>query len=173
MEQLIIQNLQKGDNLFSLEKDRRSGYPVFDIAKVLKVGETKPIPASNLIPGKEGFVTSTEIQVQDSVSQLTIYLPSNGSEGIYNGIYYTTNLENIINELNLQKEQALNILNNTSKYEAIVTECDNILKDLNAHLHGQTVNTTSIESFNKRLDDQEALLLRIAKELGLGEDKKE
>lgn len=47
MEELIFQKVQKGDMIFTLEKDRRSGYPIFDQARVLKVGESKPT-ASNL-----------------------------------------------------------------------------------------------------------------------------
>lgn len=43
MEELIFQKVQKGDMIFTLEKDRRSGYPIFDQARVLKVGESKPI----------------------------------------------------------------------------------------------------------------------------------
>lgn len=92
MEELIFQKVQKGDMIFTLEKDRRSGYPIFDQARVLKVGESKPM-ASN---GKEGFVNSIELVIQDSVSQLTIYLPSQSDEGIYNGVYYTTDIVNII-----------------------------------------------------------------------------
>lgn len=42
MEELIFSKLQKGDTLYTLERDRRSGYPIFDTAKVLKVGESKP-----------------------------------------------------------------------------------------------------------------------------------
>ena len=42
MEELIFQKVQKGDMIFTLEKDRRSGYPIFDQARVLKVGESKP-----------------------------------------------------------------------------------------------------------------------------------
>lgn len=68
MEELIFQKVQKGDMIFTLEKDRRSGYPIFDQARVLKVGESKPM-ASN---GKEGFVNSIELVIQDSISQITI-----------------------------------------------------------------------------------------------------
>lgn len=81
MEELIFQKVQKGDMIFTLEKDRRSGYPIFDQARVLKVGESKPMAAN----GKEGFVNSIELVIQDSVSQLTLYLPTNVNEGIYNG----------------------------------------------------------------------------------------
>lgn len=41
MEELIFQKVQKGDMIFTLEKDRRSGYPIFDQARVLKVGENQ------------------------------------------------------------------------------------------------------------------------------------
>ena len=34
MEELIFQKVQKGDMIFTLEKDRRSGYPIFDQARV-------------------------------------------------------------------------------------------------------------------------------------------
>lgn len=40
---LIFQKLQKGEVIFTLEKDRRSGYPIFDTAKIVKVGESKPM----------------------------------------------------------------------------------------------------------------------------------
>lgn len=172
MEELIFQKVQKGDIIFTLEKDRRSGYPIFDQARVLKVGESKPM-ASN---GKEGFVNSIELVIQDSISQVTLYLPTNVNEGIYNGIYYTTNLENIINEVAMQKQNALNILNNTSKFEAIVSECDNILGSINQQLAPNKPAPEFEEfklSMDERLTNQETLLLRIAKELGLDKPKQQ
>lgn len=57
--------------------------------------------------GKEGFVNSIELVIQDSISQITIYLPTNVNEGIYNGTYYTTNLDNIINERLTNQETLL------------------------------------------------------------------
>lgn len=33
--------------------------------------------------------------------QLTVYLPSQSDEGIYNGVYYTTDVVNIINVMRL------------------------------------------------------------------------
>ena len=105
---MIFQKLQKGEVIFTLEKDRRSGYPIFDTAKIVKVGESKPMASGT----KDGFVNSIELVIQDSVSQLTIYLPSQSDEGIYNGVYYTTDIVNIINEVTIQKQNALNILNN-------------------------------------------------------------
>lgn len=179
MEELIFQKVQKGDMIFTLEKDRRSGYPIFDQARVLKVGKSKPM-ASN---GKEGFVNSIELVIQDSISQITIYLPTNVNEGIYNGTYYTTNLDNIINEVSMQKQNALNILNNKAKFEAVVSECDNILGLINNRFLGLINNRSESPrnpapdfeefklSMNERLTNQETLLLRIAQELGLDKPK--
>lgn len=42
-------------------------------------------------------------------------------------MYYTLIGSNIINEVSLQRSQALGIINNVGKYENIVKECDNIL----------------------------------------------
>jgi hypothetical protein len=173
MEELIFQKVQKGDMIFTLEKDRRSGYPIFDQARVLKVGESKPM-ASN---GKEGFVNSIELVIQDSISQITIYLPTNVNEGIYNGTYYTTNLDNIINEVTMQKQNALNILNNRPKFEAIVSECDNILNSINQSPSAPSKPAPGFEEFrqymDQRISTQEALLQRIAQELGLDKPKQQ
>lgn len=172
-EELIFQKVQKGDMIFTLEKDRRSGYPIFDQARVLKVGESKPM-ASN---GKEGFVNSIELVIQDSISQITIYLPTNVNEGIYNGTYYTTNLDNIINEVSMQKQNALNILNNKAKFEAVVSECDNILGLINNRSESPRNPAPDFEEFklsmDERLTNQETLLLRIAQELGLDKPKQQ
>lgn len=92
---LIFQKVQKGEMIFTLEKDRRSGYPIFDTARIVKVGESKPMASG----AKDGFVNSVELVIQDSVSQLTIYLPSQSDEGIYNGVYYTTDVANILMRL--------------------------------------------------------------------------
>ena len=171
MEELIFQKVQKGDMIFTLEKDRRSGYPIFDQARVLKVGESKPM-ASN---GKEGFVNSIELVIQDSVSQLTIYLPSQSDEGIYNGVYYTTDIVNIINEVTMQKQNALNILNNRPKFEAVVSECDNILNSINQSQSAPSRPAPEFDEFRQYIDQrittQETLLQRIAQELGLDKPK--
>lgn len=98
--------------------------------------------------------------------QLTVYLPSQSDEGIYNGVYYTTDVVNIINEVTMQKHNALNILNNRPKFEAIVSECDNILNSINQSpsapsnlLQGlrSSVNTWTNEYPLKRLCYRELL----------------
>lgn len=181
MEDLIFSKLQKGDTIYTLERDRRSGYPIFDTAKVLKVGESKPRAT-----GPDGsFAANTEISIQDSVSSLTIYLPTDAAEGIYNNVYYTTDLRNIVNEVNIQRTNAVNILNNRDKYEAIVTECDNIYHTIEYHtIEGMLTpqqqpapayKQEEFEAFKtevaEKLSMQQDILMKIASELGLNKNK--
>lgn len=142
---LIFQKVQKGEVIFTLEKDRRSGYPIFDTARIVKVGESKPMASG----AKDGFVNSVELVIQDSVSQLTVYLPSQSDEGIYNGVYYTTDVVNIINEVTMQKQKALNILNNRPKFEAIVSKCDNILNSINQSPSAPSKPAPGFEEFRQ------------------------
>lgn len=123
MEEMKFKSLQRGDLVFTLERDRRSMYPIFDRAKVVKVGESKPRANEN----GDGFSNLIEIVLQDSIGTVTVYLPSDGNEGIYNNVYYTLIGSNIVNEVSLQRSQALGIINNVGKYENIIKECDNIL----------------------------------------------
>lgn len=174
---LIFQKVQKGEMIFTLEKDRRSGYPIFDTARIVKVGESKPMASG----AKDGFVNSVELVIQDSVSQLTVYLPSQSDEGIYNGVYYTTDVVNIINKVTMQKHNALNILNNRPKFEAIVSECDNILDNIlnsiNQSPSAPSKPAPGFEEFrqymDQRISTQETLLQRIAQELGLDKPKQQ
>lgn len=128
MEEMKFKSLQRGDLVFTLERDRRSMYPIFDRAKVVKVGESKPReskPRAN--ENGDGFSNLIEIVLQDSIGTVTVYLPSDENEGIYNKVYYTLVGSNIVNEVSLQRSQALGIINNVGKYENIIKECDNIL----------------------------------------------
>jgi len=117
---------------------------------------------------------------RNSVSSLTIFLPVQTTEGIHNGIYYTTDLKNIVNEVNVQRTNALNILNNRDKYEAIVSECDNIFKTIEGMIApqapAQAYKPEELETFKReidtRLSTQENLLLQIAQELGLNNKEK-
>lgn len=170
-EKMIFQKLQKGDVIFSLERDRRALYPIFDQARILKVGESKPM--ASMV--KDGFVNSLELVIQDSVSQITVYLPSQAEEGIYNGIYYTTNLDNIVSEVSNQRQNAVNILNNRERYEAIVSECDKILGSINKEPSKPAPEFEEFKAYmgsmDARLNQNEVLLKRIAEELGLFKDK--
>lgn len=111
---------------------------------------------------------------------MTIYLPTDAAEGIHNNIYYTTDLRNIVNEVNIQRTNAVNILNNRDKYEAIVTECDNIFKSIEGMLtppqqQAPAYKQEEFEAFKtevaEKLSMQQDILMKIAGELGLNKNK--
>ena len=89
-----------------------------------------------------------------SISQITVYLPTNVNEGIYNGTYYTTNIDNIINEVSMQKQNALNILNNKAKFEAVVSECDNILGLINNRSESPRNPAPEFDEFRQYIDQR-------------------
>lgn len=92
----------------------------------------------------------------------------------------TTDLRNIVNEVNIQRTNAVNILNNRDKYEAIVTECDNIFHTIEGMLTpqqqpAQAYKQEEFEAFKtevaEKLSMQQDILMKIASELGLNKNK--
>lgn len=77
----------------------------------------------------------------------------------------------------MQKHNALNILNNRPKFEAIVSECDNILNSINQSPSAPSKPAPEFEEFrqymDQRISTQETLLQRIAQELGLDKPKQQ
>mgnify|MGYP001636503931 CR=1 FL=1 len=75
----------------------------------------------------------------------------------------------------LQKQNALNILNNRPKFEAVVSECDNILNSINQSQSAPSRPAPEFDEFRQYIDQrittQETLLQRIAQELGLDKPK--
>ena len=147
-----------------------------ELGNYYSYGESKPRAT-----GPDGsFTANTEISIQDSVSAVTIYLPTDAAEGIYNNVYYTTDLRNIVNEVNIQRTTAVNILNNREKYEAIVTECDNIYHTIEGMLTpqqqpAQAYKQEEFEAFKsevaEKLSMQQDILMKTASELGLNKNK--
>lgn len=91
----------------------------------------------------------------------------------------TTDLRNIVNEVNIQRTNAVNILNNRDKYEAIVTECDNIFHTIEGMLTPQqqpapAYKQEEFEAFKtevaEKLSMQQDILMKIASELGLNKN---
>ena len=122
-------------------------------------------------------LTLTENTVESTRSGTIKLRQAENDEGIYNGVYYTTDIVNIINEVTMQKQNALNILNNRPKFEAIVSECDNILNSINQSPSAPSKPAPGFEEFrqymDQRISTQETLLQRIAQELGLDKPKQQ
>lgn len=174
MDEIPFSKLVKGDVVYTLTKDRRSEYPIYDPATITKIGSSKPIPQRNYNPQGNVYDMVIELTVTDSISSLDVILPADKSEGIYNGIYYTTNPNNIISELQLQRNQALHILNNQDKYKAIVEECDRILGSFNPGNSKESKQPSFDEqvlqamgAIKDRLDKQDSILAYICDTFGL------
>lgn len=84
------------------------------------------------------------------------------------------------NKSNIQRATAVNILNNREKYEAIVTECDNIFHTIESMLTpqqqpSQAYKQEEFEAFKievaEKLSMQQDILMKIASELGLNKNK--
>lgn len=166
-------NLVKDNVIYSLERDRRSGYPIFDIAKVIKIGDTRPIPNRET----RGYSQLVNLTISDSAGNLTIDLPADNNEGICNGIYYTLDINKILTEVGVLKDNALNIINNIDKYESTVKECENIQKFIQEKFVPIQDNkpTDDLEDFKKsvevKMDTQNKMIASIYEALGLGKDK--
>lgn len=83
------------------------------------------------------------------------------------------------NKSNIQRTNAVNILNNRDKYEAIVTECDNIYHTIEGMLTPQqqpapAYKQEEFEAFKtevaEKLSMQQDILMKIASELGLNKN---
>lgn len=165
MKEVTFSKLPKGIQIYTLTRDRRSGYPIYDLATVNKIGDPKPILKSN---SSNEFETMVELQVIDSVSSLDIILPADKSEGIYNGIYYTTDINNIINELQLQRNQAQKILDNQENYKAIIKECDSILETLSQSAPEKPKDINDVLGLIlKKLETQDSDIQEIFKAVGI------
>ena len=102
----------------------------------------------------------------------------NGSlvEGSHEGV----NIQVKSTSAEIQSATAVNILNNREKYEAVVTECDNIYHTIEGMLTpqqqpAQAYKQEEFEAFKsevaEKLSMQQDILMKIASELGLNKNK--
>lgn len=75
----------------------------------------------------------------------------------------------------IQRQNAVNILNNRERYDAIVSECDKILGSIYKEPSKPAPEFEEFKAYignvDGRLNRSEALLEKIAEELGLFKDK--
>ncbi len=146
-----FKSLQRGDSVFTLERDRRSMYPIFDRAKVVKVGESKPRANEN----GDGFSNLIEIVLQDSIGTVTVYLPSDGNEGIYNNVTIkgrlshvtVTNSQNRV--VNLAHEAGAPILKPQSSGKLLATQTATLFSYRFQSPHLQAFMATQFSNFKR------------------------
>lgn len=118
--------VRQGDTLLTLEQDRRSQFPIFDIAIVQKISN----PGYQRVGNEGNMVQVVTMTISDSTGTFQVVVPLDGEDTIYDKIYITPNPHLIRQEIWVQKSRAQQILSNIDRYKAIDTECDNILARL-------------------------------------------
>lgn len=118
-------DIRNGDSILTLEQDRRSQFPIFDIAKVQKISQ----PTYQRMEDNS-MVQVVTMTVTDTTGTFNIVVPLDREDTIYDKIYFTTNPNLIVQEIMVQKSRAQDILSNVDRYKAIDAECDKILARL-------------------------------------------
>lgn len=119
--------VRQGDSILTLEQDRRSQFPIFDIAKVQKISQ----PSYRRLPGNDNMVQVVIMTLSDSTGTFEAVVPLDAEDTIFDKIYLTPNPSLIQQEIFVQKSRARSILENVDRYKAIDAECDKILAALN------------------------------------------
>lgn len=132
-------DVRQGDSLLTLEQDRRSQFPIFDIAKVQKISN----PGYQRMGNEGGMVQVVTMTISDSTGTFNVVVPLDGEDTIFDKIYITPNPQLIRQEIWVQKSRAQQILSNIDRYKAIDTECDKILARLEPNQPKQSQEFTN------------------------------
>lgn len=126
MDKVLFKNLKPGDIILSLEMNRRMLCPVFEVCRVLRIGEEYTGRVND-----DKFSRLLKLELLDSNrSNFEISVEPDHDGSIYDKVYYTTSPESVYNEVLIQKQKAEAILQNHKKYEACIEECNSILAKL-------------------------------------------
>lgn len=160
--------VRQGDALLTLEQDRRSQFPIFDIATVQKISN----PGYQRMGNDGGMVQVVTMTITDSTGTFNVVVPLDGEDTIYDKIYITPNSQLIRQEIWVQKSRAQQILSNIDRYKAIDTECDKILARLEPNQPNQNVKELSnsiTADLAQKVEAQGKMLERIYNSLFLNQ----
>lgn len=129
--------VRQGDVLLTLEQDRRSQFPIFDIATVQKISN----PGYQRMGNESSMVQVVTMTITDSTGTFPVIVPLDGEDTVYDKIYITPNPQLIRQEIWVQKSRAQQVLSNIDRYKAIDTECDKILARLDPNQQPNTINS--------------------------------
>lgn len=142
--------VKPGDILLSLEMNRRTLCPIMETCKVIRVSkEFTDRVGSN-------FGRLVKLEVTDSTQEtyeVTLEAETNGS--IFDKVFYSTSPDIIYQELQVQRHRAKAILDNKSKYELCVEECDKYMAVLVPPQKPEPVNNIPDKDTLQNLIQQE------------------
>lgn len=164
-------DVRQGDTLLTLEQDRRSQFPIFDIAKVQKISN----PGYQRMGNDGGMVQVVTMTISDSTGTFNVVVPLDGEDTIFDKIYITPNPQLIRQEIWVQKSRAQQILSNIDRYKAIDTECDKILARLEPNQPQQAQEFTNqvTADLTQKVEAQGKMIEKIYNALFTGEPKEQ
>jgi len=114
-----FKELNPGDLIMSLEMNRRTLCPIVEVCKVIRIGKEY----SDRVGQSYGRLINLELT--DSLQEsFEVALESEVDTSIFDRVVYSTSPEVIYRELQIQKQKAKSFLDNRSKYELCIEECD-------------------------------------------------
>lgn len=142
--------VKPGDIILSLEMNRRTLCPIMETCKVIRVSkEYTDRVGSN-------FGRLVKLEVTDSTQEtyeVTLEAETNGS--IFDKVFYSTSPDLIYQELQVQRQKAKSILDNKSKYELCIEECDKYMDFLVPPQKPEPVNNIADKDTLQSLIQQE------------------
>lgn len=161
--------VKPGDIILSLEMNRRTLCPIMETCKVIRVSkEYTDRVGSN-------FGRLVKLEVTDSTQEtyeVTLEAETNGS--IFDKVFYSTSPDLIYQELQVQRQKAKAILDNKSKYELCIEECDKYMdflvppskpEPVNTIADKDTIQSLIQQEINKSLDPMKTMITQMYESL--------
>lgn len=142
--------VKPGDIILSLEMNRRTLCPIMETCKVIRVSKEY----TDRVGSNYGRLV--KLEVTDSTQEtyeVTLEAETNGS--IFDKVFYSTSPDLIYQELQVQRQKAKAILDNKSKYELCIEECDKYMDFLVPPSKPEPVNNIADKDTIQSLIQQE------------------
>lgn len=142
--------VKPGDIILSLEMNRRTMCPIMETCKVIRVSKEY----TDRVGSNYGRLV--KLEVTDSTQEtyeVTLEAETNGS--IFDKVFYSTSPDLIYQELQVQRQRAKAILDNKSKYELCIEECDKYMDFLAPPSKPEPVNNIADKDTLQSLIQQE------------------
>ena len=142
--------VKPGDIILSLEMNRRTLCPIMETCKVIRVSKEY----TDRVGSNYGRLV--KLEVTDSTQEtyeVTLEAETNGS--IFDKVFYSTSPDLIYQELQVQRQRAKAILDNKSKYELCIEECDKYMDFLVPPSKPEPVNNIADKDTIQSLIQQE------------------
>lgn len=140
--------LNQGSTIYILDKSNK---PEYKIGEVMAVSQPKPNYSPNFM--NNSSTVDLKIKIDDEVKEFNS-IPSAASMVSYgNGkIILSETKQNIQNEVEVLLQNSKNIIENIDTYRENITQCENILKQLNPQFAKDKERDSRLDLLEDKLD---------------------